>query len=238
MDSLESRIAYHFKQPELLEEALTHPSFTLESKPPHRHNQRLEFLGDAVLQLVLSETLFHRFPLEDEGLLTKHRSRLVQNRPLAAIATRLSLGQAIRLGKGTETIGGRTRESILADAMESVIGAVYLDGGLDAARRFILLHWVAELEGLRLSPIDINPKGQLQELLQGEAGLAPTYRIDAAQGPDHEKLFKAVVVWRGRDLATGTGRTKKEAESDAAQRALKLPEITRLLPTAPTQRAT
>lgn len=228
MESLESRIAYQFKQPELLQEALTHPSLPYESKDPQKHNQRLEYLGDAVLQLVLSESLFHQFPEDDEGLLTKLRTRLVQTKTLAHIARHLHLGRDLRLGKGEESNGGRSRESTLADVMESIIGAVFLDGGMEAAKALVLHHWKSELAALQHSPVELNPKGQLQELLQGEGGLTPTYRIVAAEGPDHLKVFQAVVVWQGRDLAAGTGRSKKEAQIAAAQAALQLPEMAAL----------
>lgn len=228
MDSLESRIAYQFKQPELLQEALTHPSLPYESKNPQRHNQRLEYLGDAVLQLVLSEAIYHQFPLDDEGLLTKLRTRLVQTRTLAHIARHLCLGRDLLLGKGEESNGGRARESTLADVMEAVIGAVYLDGGIEAVRPFVLQHWSHDLAALQHSPVELNPKGQLQELLQGEGGNTPTYRIIAAEGPDHQKVFEAVVVWQDRDLAAGTGRSKKEAQTAAAQAALALPELVAL----------
>ena len=229
MDSLELRISYFFQHPELLQEALTHPSLPYESKNPQRHNQRMEYLGDAVLQLVLSEAIYHQFPCDDEGLLTKLRTRLVQTRTLAHIARHLGLGKDLLLGRGEESNGGRSRESTLADVMESIIGAVYLDGGIEAARPFVLKHWETDLAALLHSPVELNPKGQLQELLQGEGGFTPTYRIIAAEGPDHQKIFEAVVVWQGRDLAAGTGKSKKEAQTAAAENALKSPELVAML---------
>lgn len=220
MDTLEARLDYRFMKPELLVEALTHPSVPYESHKTVRHNQRMEYLGDAVLQLVLSDVVFQHFPREDEGLLTQLRTRLVQTRTLAVVAKRLNIGEAIIIGKGEEANGGRNRDSTLADGLEAILGAVYLDGGFPAAQIFILKHWAIEIAALKEEPGDLNPKGELQELLQGTGGESPTYRIVAAEGPDHAKMFQAVVVWKGRDLGHGTGLSKKLAQTAAAQCAL------------------
>lgn len=220
MDTLEARLEYRFIKPGLLVEALTHPSVPYESHRTVRHNQRMEFLGDAVLQLILSEVLFEQFPREDEGILTQLRTRLVQTRTLAQVSKRLQVGSAIIIGKGEEANGGRDRDSTLADALEAILGAVYLDGGLPAAQAFVIKHWAAEIAVLKEKPVDMNPKGELQELLQGTGGESPTYRIIAADGPDHAKMFQAVVVWKGHDLGQGTGMSKKLAQTAAAQNAL------------------
>lgn len=228
MDSLEARIHYHFLQPKLLIEAVTHPSVPYESKQPQRHNQRLEYLGDAVLQLILTEALYERFPEEDEGLLTKLRTRLVQARALARVARQIDLGRDLLIGKGEESNGGRQRDSTLADALEAVLGAIYLDGGLEAARTFVLAFWEEELAILMQEPVEQNPKGKLQEILQETSKQAPAYQIVASDGPDHARNFKAIVTWNGMELGHGSGLSKKEAQTAAAQNALDsplLPEI-------------
>ena len=222
-------MGYRFKDRRLLQQALTHPSVAYEQKIRSSQYQRLEFLGDTVVELVISEALFRMFT-GDEGMLTKLRTRVVQTGTLARIAQKLALGAHLFLGRGEEQNGGRARESNLADALEAVVGAVYLDGGFPAAHALVMLLWAEELEALRLAPVELNPKGQLQEMLQsGEGGDTPTYRIVTAGGPDHAKSFQAVVVWKGHELATGSGRSKKEAEVAAAQQALLLPTLPKLL---------
>jgi len=220
MDSLETRLGYKFHDPKLLEEAVTHPSVPYESKVPVRHNQRLEYLGDAVLQLVLSESLFQTFKDEPEGPLTKLRTRLVQSRTLAKVAKQLHLGTDLILGRGEESNGGRQRDSTLADTFEAVLGAVYLDGGLEAARTFVLRTFADDIAALLLEPIEQNPKGELQEILQDATGMAPNYQITATEGPDHARSFRSVVLWGGLELGSGTGKSKKEAQTAAALNAL------------------
>lgn len=225
MDSLEARIGHQFKQRSLMMMALTHPSASHERKASGKGYQRLEFLGDAVVDHVIAETLFHMFPEEDEGFLSKLWSRAGRESTMARIARKLGLGTDIVLGR-SEAERGRDRDSTLADTLEALIGAVHLDGGYAASQKLIQHLWKDELESLRLSPVDANPKGQLQELLQVSPwGETPTYRITSTQGPDHLRNYEAVVVWKGRDLASGTGRSKQDAQIAAAKQALDLPDL-------------
>ena len=221
MESLESRLEYKFRNSLLLAEAMTHPSLAYESQRPHFDNQRLEFLGDAVLQLILTEDLFRMFPDFPEGKLTKLRSRLVSRRALARFAQTIDLGDYVLLGKGEEATGGRRRVSTLADAFEALMGAVYLDAGYEPCRELVLRLFQKEIEALAGSPEEKNPKGELQEALQAIEPEPPEYHILAEAGPDHRKVFTARVVWRGTELATGKGKSKKEAEARAAGEALR-----------------
>lgn len=220
-NNLESRLGYKFRNSFLLAEAMTHPSLAYESKRPHFDNQRLEFLGDAVLQLILTEDLFRMFPDFPEGTLTKLRSRLVSRRALARFALTIDLGSFVLLGKGEEATGGRRRTSTLADAFEALIGAVYLDSGFDGAQKLVLRLFQEEIEALAGSPEEKNPKGELQECLQAIRPEAPEYEILSESGPDHRKVFQARVNWCGHELAVGKGKSKKEAEARAAAEAMR-----------------
>jgi len=182
----------------------------------------LEFLGDAVLQLVITEYLFQHFRIEAEGQLTKLRSRLVSREALRMHAATLDLGRYILMGRGEEASGGRERTSTLADAFEGLIGALYLDGGFEIAKKFILTQTRADLEELAEKPVDINPKGDLQELLQSISPHSPAYELISQSGPEHEKTFVSQVVWEEIILGQGTGRSKKQAETAAALEALEL----------------
>lgn len=221
MQPLESRIHYKFRNSLLLAEALTHPSLAYESQKPHFDNQRLEYLGDAVLQLIVTEELFRRFPDFPEGQMTKLRSRIVSRTALARFALAIELGDYVMLGRGEEASGGRKRASTLADAFEALIGAVFLDSGLDPARELVLRICGSELRELVASQEERNPKGELQELLQAIQPTAPVYRIIGESGPDHRRVFQAEVVWVNRVLASGKGKSKKEAEARAAAEALR-----------------
>jgi ribonuclease-3 len=219
---LEERIGYKFRNSLLLAEALTHPSLGHEAQRYHFDYQRLEFLGDAVLQLAVTEYLFRHFRGEAEGQLTKLRSRLVSREALRMYAATLDLGRYLLMGRGEETSGGRERTSTLADAFEALIGAIYLDGGLDAAKNFILTQTRADLEQLAEKPVDVNPKGHLQELLQSISPSSPVYELISQSGPEHEKTFVSQVVWEGIVLGQGSGRSKKQAETAAALEAMQL----------------
>lgn len=221
MQPLESRIEYKFRNSFLLAEALTHPSLAYESQRPHFDNQRLEFLGDAVLQLIVTEVLYKLFPEAPEGNLTKLRSRVVSRRALARFAMMIHLGDYVLLGKGEEATGGRRRLSTLADAFESLIGAIYLDSGQGAAKALIMKLFESEIDGMVTSPDERNPKGELQECLQAIHPVAPIYRIISESGPDHRRVFQAEVVWQDKLLAAGKGKSKKEAEARAAAEALR-----------------
>ena len=219
---LEERIDYKFRNSLLLAEALTHPSVGHEAQRYHFDYQRLEFLGDAVLQLVITEYLFRNFRLEAEGQRTKLRSRLVSREALKMHAVTLDLGRYILMGRGEEASGGRERTSTLADAFEALIGALYLDGGLEVAKKFILTQTRVDLDALAEKPVDINPKGDLQELLQSISPHSPIYELVSQSGPEHEKMFISQVVWEGIVLGQGNGRSKKQAETVAALEALQL----------------
>lgn len=216
MSPLEERIRYKFRNSLLLAEALTHPSLGYETQRHHFDNQRLEFLGDAVLQLVFTEHLFNLFPNFSEGQLTKMRSRLVSREGLKVHAISIGLGHFLMMGKGEESSGGRVRASALADAFEALVGAMYLDGGYEAVSRFLLEEAQPDIENLRLEPMDVNPKGKLQEILQSMAPQSPKYSIAAQVGPEHSKEFTAVVTWQGNELGRGQGPSKKEAHIAAA----------------------
>jgi ribonuclease III len=218
---LQSRLGYQFRDENLLRLALTHPSVAHENGKELQHNQRLEFLGDAVLQLILTQKLYEQFPLDDEGPLTKARAKLVNRSTLAEHARSLGLGAHLILSRGEEMHGGRERASALADAFEALLGAIFLDGGFDAAREFILREFGAAFGELNALPLIENPKGELQELLQTRSPHSPEYRTVSATGPDHDRVFECVVQHEGKELARGQGKSKKAAESDAALAALK-----------------
>ena len=216
MNPLEERIGHKFRNSLLLAEALTHPSLGHETHRHHFDNQRLEFLGDAVLQLIITEHLYTLFPREAEGRLTKLRSRLVSREALGLHARALDLGQYLMMGRGEEACGGRVRTSTLADAFEALLGAIFLDTDLATARRFVLTLAASDLAQLEVEPVDINPKGHLQELLQAISPRSPVYELLAESGREHEKSFAVRVVWEGLALGEGTGRSKKQAETAAA----------------------
>lgn len=220
MNPLEQRLKYKFRNPLLLAEALTHPSLGHETQRHHFDNQRLEFLGDAVLQLIFTEWLFDHFPTFSEGQLTKMRSRFVSRDGLKMHAERLGLGQHLMMGRGEEASGGRERVSSLADAYEALIGAIYLDSDYVTVRRIVLTEARQDLEALDVDPPDANPKGRLQETLQAISPVSPSYPIVSAEGPEHQKKFVAVVTWNGLQLGEGSGRSKKDAETAAAKDAL------------------
>jgi ribonuclease-3 len=219
---LEERIGYKFRNSLLLAEALTHPSLGHETQQHHFDNQRLEFLGDAILQLVITEYLFQHFGDAPEGQLTKLRSRLVSREALKVHASALDLGRYLMMGRGEEASGGRARTSTLADAFEALIGAIYLDSDLETVRKFILAQAQENLAQIAEEPVDINPKGQLQELLQSISPLSPVYETISQSGPEHEKIFVVQVIWEGKALGQGSGRSKKQAETAAALKALEL----------------
>ena len=233
MESLEQRTGYKFRNSLLLAEALTHPSLAYETQRPHFDNQRLEFLGDAVLQLVLTDELYRIFPRFNEGTLTKLRSRLVSRSALNRCAQAIHLGDYLLMGKGEHATGGRERPSTLADAVESLIGAVYLDADIKVARDFVLRLCAEPLQEIMEEPDEVNPKGHLQELLQAHSTVSPHYHIVSQEGPDHCKMFKAEVMWRGRILGLGSGKSKKQAETAAARAALNSPAVETLLDSTP-----
>ena len=211
---LESIIGYTFKNPELLETALTHTSYANESRAPVKHNERLEFLGDSVLQIVSADYLFHAYADRPEGDLTRIRASLVSEGALFQFAQEIHLGEYLRLGRGEERCGGRTRPSVVSDAFEAVIAALYLDGGMEVARNFIL-PFITEGK-----TAEDDYKTRLQEVVQQDPSAVLKYEVTGETGPDHAKKF-TVCVWRnGEKLAEAPGRSKKAAEQHAAKLAL------------------
>lgn len=221
LSELQQRLGYQFRDLDLLRLALTHPSIAHEQNIATPHNQRLEFLGDAVLGMVLSELLYAKFADADEGLLTKSRAKLVNSIALAEHARAVGLGAHLILSRGEENTGGRTRPSILADAFEALLGAIFIDGGFSAAREFIEREFNVDPTDLELPAGIANPKGELQELLQAKSPAAPVYQLISAEGPDHDRNFVCAVSHDGVELARGSGKSKKSAESEAAFEALK-----------------
>ena len=221
LDDLQQKIGYTFRDVELLRLALTHPSVAHESPGFAPHNQRLEFLGDSVLGLVLTQELYQKFPTLGEGPLTKARAQMVNRRSLAAEAHRLSLGEYLLVSRGEEVSGGRDRPSALADCYEAVLGAIFLDSGFDAVREFILRSFRGAFGELTEVPNLDNPKGELQEKLQSQSTEAPIYELTAAAGPDHDREFECAVFHGGVELGRGKGKSKKSAESEAALAALR-----------------
>ena len=218
---LQKVIGHQFKQPELFQEALTHPSLAHEhADAKMADNQRLEFLGDAVLQLILTDRIYALYPSFPEGKLTQVRAHLANRHTLFRRAQALNLGDYLLLGKGEESSGGRQRLSNLADAFESLLGAIYLDGGIRAARKFVHRQFADEMTQLTEATPRQNPKGRLQELLQERSTANPHYRVIRESGPDHHKDFEAIVEWEGREIGRGTGSSKKLAEIAAAETAL------------------
>lgn len=222
MKALEDRLGIKWRERSLLLEALTHSSYLYENKSPKvtSHNERLEFLGDAVLELVVSEYLFLECSEKPEGELTKMRAKIVCEPSLARVSRRLELGRYLLMGKGEERSGGRERPSILADAFEALLGALYLDQGLKAAREFALRELSDIIKRVLSGKYDQDYKTDLQELLQQKYGEAATYQVLSEEGPDHDKIFKVAVSHRGKIMGKGQGRTKKEAEQNAARVAL------------------
>ena len=216
---LETAIGYQFHNISLLQNALTHSSYANERwHNSLLSNERLEFLGDSVLGMLVAEYLFRSFPNRPEGELTRMRADMVCETTLAAAANRIGLGEHLLLGHGEEQGGGRSRESILADAMESVIAASFLDGGIEAALKIVRQFILVEVPVTRLHNADY--KTQLQELVQQKKNQTLSYALVGESGPDHDKQFEVEVSLNGKVVGRGTGRSKKRAEQDAARTAI------------------
>ena len=218
MTAFEARIGHRFADRALLERALTHASHG-DGRSRSQSNERLEFLGDRVLGLLAAQTLHERFSQLDEGGLAHRLNVIVNKQACARAARRCSLGEALRLSPAEERLGGREKDSILADACEAVIGALFLDGGLDAARRFFDHSWAEELEGLTRRPKD--PKSRLQEWAAGAGLPAPEYETVSCKGPDHRPVFEVEVAIAGHGAARGEGGSKQAAQRAAADMFLK-----------------
>ncbi len=215
-------LGFQFRDPSLFHLALVHRSYCNEhGLDASQSYERLEFLGDAVLELIISDYLYHQFPGADEGQLTKARSSLVKGQVLAGVARRLGLGELLLVGRGVEDSGGRNQDSVLEATIEAVLGAVYLDQGLEAARDFVDRQMTPELaEMARSGSPPENPKSLLQEFLQGQGRPAPQYHLAHREGPDHNPVFTVEAVVDGEVVAAGKGGRKSEAESAAAEAAL------------------
>lgn len=220
MHNLEETIGYQFRDRSLLETALTHSSYANERhKEPCQSYERLEFLGDSILGAVTADFLFHYVPQLPEGRMTKLRAELVCEASLCRVANSIGLGEHMRLGRGEERTGGRERPSILADMVESIIAAMYLDGGMDEARRFVLETVLVDVE-ISDEHRSVDYKTELQELMQQQPGHPIRYELIGESGPDHDKRFRFRVSINGVPSGEGEGRTKKEAEQMAARVAL------------------
>ena len=214
-DRLVARLGHHFERPELLAEALTHPSIAGSGRARRADYQRLEFLGDRVLGLVVSDALLRRFAAADEGELARRYNALVCREALVRVAEGLELGDYLHMARSERQAGGHSKPGILADACEAVIGALYLDGGLEAAAAFIGGHWEAMIDALEKVPMDA--KTRLQEWAQGIGRALPDYRTVAAEGPAHKPRFTVEVAVEGAAPARGGGGTKRAAEHAAAE---------------------
>jgi len=220
MNFMDLKIDYNFKNKKYLDIALTHSSFAHEAKAGLENNERFEFLGDAVLELVISGFIFRQFPEMPEGELTKLRASIVCETSLAKKARQINMGECIKLGRGEEHTGGRNRDSILADAMEALFGAVYLDSGIYSARDFIINIMQDSIFEARKSFKSRDCKTHLQEIIQSRSKEAVEYNIISETGPAHEKVFTVEVVHCGKILGSGSGKNKKEAEQNAAADAI------------------
>ena len=220
---IQRHLEYTFRQPALLRLALTHPSYAHEHPEEggeEHHNQRLEFLGDAILDFLVAAWLCERFPNFSEGPLTRLRATLVCTASLARLARELGLGAALRVGHGEQVNGGQEREANLCDALEATVGALYLDGGLEAVWSRLEPWFAGETRTILQTESYVDAKSRLQEWAQAEGGVTPTYRIVAESGPDHAKTFTAQVLLGERVLGEGSGSSKRAAEQAAAQQAL------------------
>lgn len=217
MESIENKIGYRFRDKSLLDAALTHSSYANENQPEKTgSNERLEFLGDSVLGLTVADHLYRNFPDMPEGRMTRLRAELVCEQSLVRAAREIGLGEHIKLGRGESQSGGRNRPSITADAVEALLAAIYLDGGMEPAVAYVGRFILDGMDSSELS----DYKTSLQELVQQNKGQSPAYEIIGEEGPDHMKVFRARVSLGGDSLGEGEGRTKKEAEQAAAKAAL------------------
>lgn len=219
--TLQQVIGINFKDESLLRQAFIHSSYINEDPDvPVTDNERLEFLGDALLSFIVAEELYREFPNFNEGKLTEIRISLIRQETLTEIAAGLKLGDYLVLGKGEEATGGRRKQTNLADTLEALIGAIFLDQGLNITRDFVLAKYDSQLKEVKAKGIGRNHKASLQELMQAKYKQLPTYRIAEASGPDHDKSFVVEVTLGDRRLGSGSGKTKRAAEMRAARSAL------------------
>lgn len=230
IESVQNILRYTFAKPSLLLEALTHASFSAKKQREQNDNQRLEFLGDAVLELCLTEILYKRFDTLQEGALTEMRAALVSKKNLYLLAQKLSLGVFLRMGNSEEAAGGRKKAGALADVFEALLGALFLDAGWQKTREWIYSLFALQIEELNESEHIINPKGQLQEILQAIYPAYPIYTLLSQKGPSHAQTFTSQVSWLNGLLGKGQGKSKKEAEIAAARQALASELWTTIIP--------
>ena len=216
----QERIGYHYQDENKLIQALTHRSYINELRinTGRQHNERMEFLGDAVLELIVSDYLYQKYGEKAEGKLTKIRASLVCEPSLAACARSLEMGRCLCMGRGEDLTGGRERDSILSDALEAVIGSIYLDGGLEAAKKFVMEKILQQLQD---EGVFVDSKSRLQEYIQNYDAGELKYEVIKMEGPDHRKQYTVQAVWNDRRLEIGTGSSKKAAEQEAAAKSLK-----------------
>lgn len=220
-EGLQGQIAYHFRNPHLLRQALTHRSSIRQKDEEGEDNERLELLGDSVIELVVSHLLLDHFPHLSEGGVSKARASLVKEATLASLAREVGLGNHLRLGRGEEETGGKEKDSILAGGMEALVAAVYLDGGYEEAFRMIARLYLPLLEEMQGGLKDDDFKTRLQEYTQRHLNTTPDYVVVAEEGPDHDKTFEVVISIEGKSYGRGRGSSKKEAEQRAAEEALR-----------------
>ncbi len=219
---LEEKLQYTFKDKKLIEKALTHSSYCREGSGSQKvNNERLEFLGDAFFDAVISSVLYEKMKDVDEGKLTKTRAQIVCEKSLASVSRKMSIGDFLNMGKGEEHLGGRQRESILADALEAIIGAIFLDGGYEAAAAVIKREFAQTVDDALAGKLFADYKTQIQEALQKRGKhTVIRYIVDRSEGPDHDKTFFVHLEYNGKILGSGSGKSKKEAEQHAAKAAL------------------
>ena len=226
LDKLENLISCDFKNKDLLKEALTHRSYLNENPKWHLpHNERLEFLGDAVLELAVTESLYEQFPKESEGKLTVLRAALVNYQMLARLSKKIELEKFLLMSRGEAKDTGRAREVILANAMEALIGALYLDGGYKNAKQFVFGFVLPEIKEVLQKGLDRDPKSLLQEWSQANLKITPAYKLLSEKGPDHKKIFIVGVYFGKEEIARGQGLSKQDAEVEAAQRPLEFKPV-------------
>jgi len=220
LETFQQRIGYQFHDLTLLERALTHKSYANEKGQDLENNERLEFLGDAVIDLIIIDYALKGFPTFSEGELSKLKGALVSETSLAKIARAIGLGQVLRLGKGEERTGGRKKDSLLANSLEAIVAAIYLDCGFEQAYPFIVKLFKDDLEEITIRGGHWDFKSEVQEYIQNRLGSLPSYRVVREEGPDHEKTFEVELLVDGQVYGSGKGRNKKEAEQQAARQVL------------------
>lgn len=225
LSELEAKIDYYFSDLKLLKQSVSHKSYVNENRLSETdHNERLEFLGDAVLELVTSDLLMHHFPEAREGEMSKLRASIVNERALSDVARKLDLGRYLFLGKGEEQCDGREKNSLLADALEAILGSVYLDGGFVPAHKLIRHLFLPMIQRATREDINRDFKTRLQEDVQNQFKIAPQYRLVNEMGPDHDKTFEIHLYVAGKKMGSGIGKSKKQAEQAAAKDALQFLE--------------